>query len=69
MKRNENSTDRVLRAGGAVVAGIAAATAFNNDSSTLGVVLGVVTVVLAATAVTGFCPAYTLFGVNTCKRK
>lgn len=69
MKRNENNTDRLLRAGGAVVAAIAAVMAFNHDSTTLGVVLGVVTVVLAATAATGFCPAYTLFGVNTCKRK
>ncbi|AZA08942.1 YgaP family membrane protein [Corynebacterium pseudopelargi] len=69
MKRNENNTDRAIRGAAAVLAAIGAFAAFNGDKTVLGVVLAILTVVLGATAFSGFCPAYTLFGINTCKRK
>jgi hypothetical protein len=60
MMKNVGSIDRMLR----IVAGIAlialAAT------GTIGV-WGYVGVVPLATALIGWCPAYTLFGIKTCK--
>lgn len=60
MQKNVGSIDRALR----IVAGIAlialAAT------GTVGV-WGYIGVVPLATALIGWCPAYTLFGIKTCK--
>lgn len=36
---------------------------------TLGIILLVVAVVFALTSFIIFCPLYTIFGMNTCKRK
>ena len=38
-------------------------------TGTLGIVLIVLSVVFVLTSLVGFCPLYTLLGVNTCKRK
>jgi uncharacterized membrane protein len=63
MKRNESAIDRIVRAvlGAALVAvGITA-------GGTLALVLYVLAAVMFATALTGFCPLYRLFGIDTCK--
>lgn len=64
MKKNENNTDRIVRGVVAVAAAIGAAL----TSGALSIVLWVVAAIMAVTAVAGFCPLYTLFGINTCKR-
>ena len=64
MNANVGRTDKIVRLvlalvafGFALVAGIGTA---------LGIVLLLVGVVLAATAFTGFCPIYRVFGMSTC---
>ena len=64
MKKNENNTDRIIRGVVAVAAAIGAVL----TSGALPIVLCVVAAIMAVTAVAGFCPLYTLFGINTCKR-
>ena len=61
MKKNENNTDRIVRGVVAVAAAIGAVL----TSGVLSIVLWVVAAIMA---VAGFCPLYTLFGINTCKR-
>ncbi len=61
MKANAGTIDRVVRA----TAGIALI------GLTLAGMIGVwgwIGVIPLATSVMGFCPAYTLLGVNTCKK-
>ncbi len=65
MERNEAGLDRVLR-GVAAVAAVAAGFAVG-PASGVGIALMGVAAVLAATAATGFCPLYRLFGVSTCR--
>ena len=64
MKKNENNTDRIVRGVVAVAVAIGAVL----TSGVLSIVLWVVAAIMAVTAVAGFCPLYTLFGINTCKR-
>jgi hypothetical protein len=62
MKSNEGNIDRALRAvAGLVLIALAA-------TGTIGV-WGWVGVVLVATGLIGWCPAYTLLGINTCGMK
>jgi hypothetical protein len=64
MTANVGSTDKIVRL---VLAVVAFAFAFVTGLGTaLGIVLVVVGLVLGATAVTGFCPIYRVFGMNTC---
>lgn len=64
MTANVGSTDKIVRL---VLALVAFAFAFVTGIGTaLGIVLVVVGLVLAATAVTGFCPIYRVFGMSTC---
>ena len=64
MNANVGTTDKTIRL---VLALVAAVFAFVAGISTaLGIVLLVVGVVLAATAFTGFCPIYRVFGISTC---
>ncbi|MEX2533951.1 MAG: DUF2892 domain-containing protein [Nitriliruptoraceae bacterium] len=65
MKRNEAGFDRVIRGLVAVVAVVAAFAV--GPTSGAGIALVVVAVVMAATAATGFCVLYRLFGISTCK--
>lgn len=70
MKSNENSADRAIR----VVLGIIALAASYMwlgvmDASILGILAAVVGVVFVLTGLTGFCPAYKLCGMSTCKLK
>ena len=62
MKQNAGSQDRILRiVAGLVLIGLAA-------TGTVGV-WGWIAVVPLATGLFGFCPAYTLLGINTCPMK
>ena len=62
MKQNAGSLDRILRiVAGLVLIGLAA-------TGTVGV-WGWIDVVPLATGLFGFCPAYTLLGINTCPMK
>lgn len=64
MNANVGTTDKTIRL---VLALVAAVFAFVAGLSTaLGIVLLVVGGVLAATAFTGFCPIYRVFGISTC---
>lgn len=63
MNANVGSTDKVIRLVLALVAVVAAFVV--GASSALGIVLLVVGVVLAVTAVTGFCPIYRVLGTST----
>lgn len=62
MKANVGSVDRVLRAGvGIALIGLTL-------TGTIGA-WGWIGVVPLATALVGFCPAYSLLGLNTCSAK
>jgi hypothetical protein len=67
MKQNVGATDKIIRILLAIV--FAALYITNVVTGTLGIVLLVVAVVFAATALVGFCPLYALFGLNTCPVK
>jgi len=64
MVRNEGNLDRILRA--LVGALLLVAWIAGWTTGTLALVLGIVGVVLVATAAVGFCPLYRLFGISTC---
>lgn len=65
MNTNVGRTDKLVRVGIAMVALIAA---FSVGASTgLGLALLVVGAIMAVTALTGVCPIYRVFGMNTCK--
>jgi hypothetical protein len=62
--RNMGTLDRALRA--FIVAPVAIVAAFVVGAGTLvGVILFVVAGIMLATAVTGYCPTYTLLGIST----
>jgi hypothetical protein len=62
MKTNEGTIDRALRVlAGLVLIALAV-------TGTVGL-WGWIGVVLVATGAIGFCPAYTLLGINTCPMK
>lgn len=65
MERNEAGVDRVVRGVAAVAATVAAFTV--GPTAGAGIALLLVAVVMAATAATGFCPLYRLFGISTCR--
>jgi len=66
MKKNMGKADSAIRL---VVAAIIAVLYFMNIiTGTLGIILLVVAVVFAATSFINFCPLYTIFGMNTCKK-
>lgn len=62
MKRNESNADRMLR----VVLGGVFFIASLMLSGVWAMVATVLGIVMLATAVVGFCPLYTLVGLNTC---
>jgi hypothetical protein len=64
MARNESNLDRIVRgvmAAALVVAGVTL------GATPVAFVLYVIAAILAFTALTGFCPLYKLFGIDTCK--
>ncbi|HOF97829.1 MAG TPA: DUF2892 domain-containing protein [Paludibacteraceae bacterium] len=67
MKTNVGSTDKVVRLALAIVLIVL----FYKGifSVILGIVALIVAFVLTLTSLIGFCPLYTLFGINTAKKK
>ena len=63
MNCNIGKTDRLLRVALGVVLVIVGVV----TSGSQGIIIGVVGLVPLATGLMGNCPAYTLFGINTCK--
>jgi hypothetical protein len=66
MKKNMGTLDRGLRLVAALV--LVALYFTNTISGTVGYISLVVAPVFALTSVVSFCPAYTLLGMNTCKK-
>ena len=66
MKKNINSTDRLIRV---MIAAIVAVLYFSNTiSGTAGIVLMVVAGIILLTSVINFCPIYYAFGISTAKK-
>jgi hypothetical protein len=66
MKNNMGSTDKIIRI---IVAAIFGYLYFTQKvEGTLGIVLLVLGGVFLLTSIISFCPLYTLFGINTCKK-
>jgi hypothetical protein len=63
MKRNENNTDRAIRAGLASV--LVAMAVWAGVASIAGILLLVLAAVLLVTAAVGFCPLYYALGIST----
>lgn len=67
MKTNMGGFDRIIRF---LIAAIIGYLYYAHIiSGTLGIVLVVLAVVFVLTSFIGFCPLYTFFGMNTCKKK
>ena len=67
MKKNMGSADKTIRT---ILAIIAAVLYFTDIvSGTAGIILLVVAIVFLLTSLISFCPAYTPFGISTCKTK
>ncbi|MCB9322185.1 MAG: DUF2892 domain-containing protein [Lewinellaceae bacterium] len=69
MKKNVGNTDKMIRL---IVALVIAVVLFMGKvaiASTLGIILAIVAVVFALTALVNFCPLYTLVGLNTKGKK
>ncbi|HEY6502684.1 MAG TPA: DUF2892 domain-containing protein [Chitinophagaceae bacterium] len=67
MKQNMGSTDRILRI---IIAAVFVLLYFNGIvTGTAGIVLLVLSGVFVLTSFIGFCPLYTIFGLNTGPRK
>lgn len=67
MKANMGNIDRLIRIIVAVIIGIMFWQGI--IEGTLAYVLLVLSVIFILTSLINFCPLYTLFGINTCKRK
>lgn len=71
MQKNVGSTDRLIRIiVGAILIIVAVVSLAGMALIGLGGwawLIGLVGVVMAATGLINFCPAYTLIGINTCK--
>lgn len=68
MKKNVGSTDKIIRMVLAVAIGyFAYSTAFNTDW--IQYLLYTIASIMLVTPITGFCPLYVLFGINTCSIK
>lgn len=67
MKANIGSSDKLIRLGLAVVLIII----FYKDilSDTLGIIALVVALLLTVTSLVNFCPLYSIFKINTTKKK
>jgi len=66
MKANMGSADRIIRILLAIV--FAALYLTGTVTGTIGLVLVVLGAVFMATSLIRFCPLYTIFGMNTCKK-
>jgi hypothetical protein len=71
MAKNVGSVDQAVRtAAGAVAGTLSIATLIGAVTlpTLLSPVLGIVAIVMLATAVVGTCPMYSLLGIDTCPR-
>ena len=66
MKKNVNSTDKVIRILLAVVLGVLILT--NQVAGTLAIIFGVLAVVLLLTSFLSFCPIYALLNISSLKK-
>ncbi len=67
MKTNMGTTDKVIRIFAAVILVILI---FSQViTGTAAIVAGILSGVFLLTSLIGFCPLYTLIGINTCKTK
>ncbi|MCX7743789.1 MAG: DUF2892 domain-containing protein [Flavobacteriales bacterium] len=67
MKPNMGSIDRIIRV---FVAAVVAVLYFTKViDGVLAIVLGVFAGIFVLTSLIGFCPLYTLLGINTCSKK
>lgn len=67
MKRNMGSADRAIRL---LVAAIIVVMYFSNIiTGTVGIIVLALAGVLMLTSFAGFCPLYTVLGINTCEVK
>tara|TARA_Y100001933_G_scaffold265152_1_gene335884 strand:+ start:9437 stop:9709 length:273 start_codon:yes stop_codon:yes gene_type:complete len=67
MKKNMGGADRTIRI--ILALGVGALYYFNVITGTLAYVLLALAAIFVLTSFIGFCPLYTLFGINTCKVK
>ncbi len=68
MQKNESNLDRTIRAGISVTA-LGTGLAIGGPLNPAGVALLGVSGVAAATAVSGYCPVYSVFGISTLKQE
>ena len=69
MKSNENGIERIIRVLIGVCALVAAFMSLGAmDGEIVGIIVAVVGAVLLLTGIVGFCPAYRLIGISTCKK-
>lgn len=70
MKPNENGVDRALRLALGVVLLIVAFMMLDAGTGAItGIIAAIIGAVLLITGLVGFCPAYRLVGISTCKTK
>lgn len=67
MKKNMGATDKYIRLFVALI--LAVLVYLKVIEGTWGIVATAVAFVFLLTGAFGFCPLYTLFGINTCKRE
>ena len=65
MKHNIGKNDRTLR----VVVGCALIVCGVMVTGTAGIIMAAVGLIPLGTGLTGNCPAYSIFGINTCQTK
>ncbi len=66
MTRNMGVADRLIRT--VIALGIAVAYFSGAINGTLAIVLGVIALVFLLTSLIGFCPAYAMLGLSTCRK-
>lgn len=67
MKKNMGSADKIIRV---IIAAVLAGLYYKGIiTGTLGIVGLVLAAVFVLTSLVGFCPLYTLVGINTCPAK
>jgi hypothetical protein len=67
MKKNMGNTDRLIRI--LVSAALVGLNLGGMLTGTLALVAWVIAAVFVLTALVGFCPLYTLFGINSCPKR
>lgn len=67
MKKNMGSADKLIRVLIAVVIAVLYYT--GKIEGTLAIVLMAFAIIFLLTSLVSFCPLYTIFGINTCKKE